>query len=101
MGEADLFRQYAKEAMHVAPKVANENEKRTPVNVAYTWALAGLMSDRVLGSSFVSSLGDVGEATSHAPSNRAASDSEFSVESGEARSHVSLMKPLVVCNGVF
>jgi hypothetical protein len=89
MGEADLFRQYAKEAMHVASEVANENEKRTLVDVAYTWALAGLMSDRVLGSSFVSSLGGVGGATSHAPPNRAASDSEFSVESGAGKRAVA------------
>jgi hypothetical protein len=89
MSDADLYRQYAKEAMHVSSKVANENEKRTLVDVAYTWSLAALMSDRVLGSSFVSSLGDVGEATSHAPSNRAASDSEFSVESGAGKRTVT------------
>ncbi|MGB8629625.1 MAG: hypothetical protein WCD69_09565 [Xanthobacteraceae bacterium] len=89
MSDADLYRQYAKEAMHVSSKVANENEKRTLVDVAYTWALAALMSDRVLGSSFVSSLGDVGEAASHAPSNRAASDSEFSVESGAGKRTVT------------
>jgi len=68
MGEAFLFRQYAKEAMHVASEVTSENEKRNLVDVAYTWALAALMSDRVLGSSFVSSLCDVGEAASHPPS---------------------------------
>ena len=85
MSDADLYRQYAKEAMHVSSKVANENEKRTLVDVAYTWALAGLMSDRVLGSSFVPSLSDVGEATSHASTNRAA---EFSVESGAGKSAV-------------
>jgi hypothetical protein len=70
MGEAGLFRQYAKEAMHVASEVTSENEKRTLVDLAFTWAVAALMSDRVLGSSFVSSLCDVGEAASHAPPNR-------------------------------
>jgi hypothetical protein len=65
MGEADLFRQYAKEAMHVSSNVKDEDEKQALVDLAFTWALAGLMSDRVLGSSFVSSLCDVGEATSH------------------------------------
>jgi hypothetical protein len=85
MGEANLFRQYAKEAMHVSSKVASENEKRTLVDLACTWALAGLMSDRVLGSSFVPSLCDVG----HAPSNRGASDSEFSVGSGAGKRTVA------------
>jgi hypothetical protein len=89
MGEVGLFRQYAKEAMHVASEVTSENEKRTLVDLACTWAVAALMSDRVLGSSFVSSLCDVGEATSHAPSNRAASDSEFSVESGAGKRTVA------------
>jgi hypothetical protein len=89
MSDADLFRQYAKEAMHVASEVTSENERRTLIDLACTWAVAALMSDRVLGSSFVSSLGDVGEATSHAPSNRAASDSEFSVESGAGKRTVT------------
>ena len=89
MGEAGLFRQYAKEAMHVASEVTSENEKRTLVDLACTWAVAALKSDRVLGSSFVSSLCDVGEAASHAPSNRAASDSEFSVESGAGKRAVT------------
>jgi hypothetical protein len=47
------------------------------------------MSDRVLGFSFVSSLYDVGEAASDAPSNRAASDSEFSVESSAEKRTVT------------
>jgi hypothetical protein len=81
MSEAGLFRDYAKEAMHVSSKAANENEKRNLVDVDCTWALAALMRDRVLGSSFVPSLCDVGEAASHASSSRAASDSEFSVGS--------------------
>lgn len=85
MGEAGLFRQYAKEAMHVSSKVTDENEKRTLVDVACTWALAALISDKVLGSSFVSSLCDV----AHTPSNRAASDPEFSVGSGRGERTVT------------
>ena len=39
--------------MHGSSKVKDENEKQTLVDLAFTWALALLMSDRVLGSSFV------------------------------------------------
>jgi hypothetical protein len=66
MSDADLYRQYAKEAMHVSSKVKDENEKQALIDLAFTWAQAALMNDRVLGSSFVSSLRDVGEATSRA-----------------------------------
>ena len=52
MSDADLYRQYAKEAMHKSSKVKDENEKQALVDLAFTWAQA-LMSDRVLGSSFV------------------------------------------------
>jgi hypothetical protein len=52
MSDADLYRQYAKEAIHGSPKVKDENEKQALVDLAFTWAQA-LMSDRVLGSSFV------------------------------------------------
>ena len=86
MSEAVLFRQHAKEAMDGSSKVKDENEKQALVDVAFTWALAALMSDRVLGSSFVPSLSDVGEATSHASTNRAA---EFSVESGAGKRAVT------------
>jgi hypothetical protein len=85
MGEAGLFRQYAKEAMHVASEVTSENEKRTLVDLACTWAVAALMSDRVLGSSFVSSLCDVGEAASHAPSNRALRTPNFPLRAARGR----------------
>jgi hypothetical protein len=64
MGEADLFRQYAKEAMHVSSKITSENEKRTLVDVACTWALAALMRKKVMGASLISSPRDIGEATS-------------------------------------
>ena len=55
------YRQNAKEAMKGASNVKDENEKQGLVDLAFTWALAALMSDRVLGSSFVSSLYDVGD----------------------------------------
>jgi hypothetical protein len=68
MGDADLFRQYAEEAMHGSSKATSENEKRTLADLACTWAQAALMSERVLGSSFVSSPRDISEAASHARS---------------------------------
>ena len=46
------------------PKQANESEKRSLIDLACTWAQAALMSERVLGSSFISLPRDVGEATS-------------------------------------
>ena len=52
MSDAGLYRQDAKEAMHGSSKVKDENEKQALVDLAFTWAQA-LMSDRVLGSSFV------------------------------------------------
>jgi hypothetical protein len=52
MSDADLYRQHAKEAIHESSKVKDENEKQALVDLAFTWAQA-LMSDRVLGSSFV------------------------------------------------
>jgi hypothetical protein len=64
MTEADLFRQYAKEAMGSSSKSTSENEKQVLVGLACTWAQAALMSDWVSGSSFVSSPRDVAEATS-------------------------------------
>jgi hypothetical protein len=64
MSEADLFRQYAKEAMHGASKAASGNEKRALADLACTWVQAALMSERVLGSSFISSPRPVAEARS-------------------------------------
>jgi hypothetical protein len=63
MSEADLSRQHAEEAMHGSSKVTSENEKRNLIDLACTWSQAALMSERVLGSSFISSPRD-GEATS-------------------------------------
>ena len=64
MTEADLFRQYAKEAMRESSKVTSENERRSLIDLACTWVQAALMSERVFGSSFVSPPRDVAEATS-------------------------------------
>jgi hypothetical protein len=49
MSDADLFRRYAKEAMHESFEATSEHEKRA--DLACTWAQAALMSDRVFGSS--------------------------------------------------
>ena len=54
MSEADLFRQYAKEVISVSSKATNDNEKRSLIDLACTWAQAALMSERVLGSNFIS-----------------------------------------------
>jgi hypothetical protein len=64
MTEADLFRQYAKDAMRSSSQSTNENEKRDLLDLACTWAQAALMSQRVFGSSFVSSPRDIAEAIS-------------------------------------
>ena len=63
MSEADLFRQYAKEAMYGASKVTDEDAKRNLVNLACTWLQAALASERVFGSSIILSPLDVGGAT--------------------------------------
>jgi hypothetical protein len=64
MSEADLFRQYAKEAMCESSDVTSETEKRSLIDLACTWVQAALMSERVFGSSFVSSPRDIAEDTS-------------------------------------
>ena len=51
MSDADLFRRYAKEAMHESFEETSENEKQVLMGLACTWAQAALMSDRVFGSS--------------------------------------------------
>jgi hypothetical protein len=63
MTDADLFRQYAKEAMHSSSKSKSENEKQALIDLACTWAQAALVSERVLGSSFVPSPRNADEAT--------------------------------------
>lgn len=62
MNEADLFRQYAKEAMRDLSEVASENEKESLIDLACTWLQAALMSERVFRSSFASSQCDIAEA---------------------------------------
>ena len=54
MSEADLFRRYANEATRESYKATSENEKQTLSDLACTWSQAALISERVLGSSFVS-----------------------------------------------
>jgi hypothetical protein len=55
MSDADPYRQYAKEAMHGSSKATSQNERGALADLASTWARAALMSERVLGSSFISS----------------------------------------------
>jgi len=64
MSDADLYRQYAKEAMRGSSQVKDETEKQALINLAFTWAQAAMASERVFGSSFASSPSDVGAATS-------------------------------------
>ena len=60
MSEATLFREYAKEAIRGSSKATDENEKRSLIDLACTWAQAASLSERVLGSSFISSPRDLG-----------------------------------------
>ena len=57
MKEADLFRQYAKEAMRwSSSKSASADERRALINLACRYAQAASMSEGVvLGSSFIPS----------------------------------------------
>jgi hypothetical protein len=55
MNEADLFRQYAQEAAHSSSTATSQKEKDALMALAHTWAQAALMSERVLGSSFIPS----------------------------------------------
>jgi hypothetical protein len=55
MSDADLFRQYAKEAIYGSSKATSENEKQNLIDLACTWSQAALISDRVFGSNFVRS----------------------------------------------
>jgi hypothetical protein len=52
MSDADLFRQYAKEAMRPASKSTSENEARVLVDLACTWARAALAGEKILGPNF-------------------------------------------------
>jgi hypothetical protein len=55
MKEDDLFRQYAQEAARSSSKATSQEEKDALMALACTWAQAALMSERVLGSSFIPS----------------------------------------------
>jgi hypothetical protein len=55
MTDSDLFRQYAKEAIRASSEVTSDDEKRSLIDLACIWVQAALMSERVFGSSFVSS----------------------------------------------
>ncbi|MGA9007919.1 MAG: hypothetical protein WBE48_16185 [Xanthobacteraceae bacterium] len=68
MSDADLYRQYAKEAMCWSSKVKEEIEKQDLIDLAFTWAQAAMANERVFGSSFASSPTDVSAATSSIPS---------------------------------
>ena len=59
MSDADVFRQYADEAVREGSKATDENEKRALSDLACIWAQAAAMSEKVFGSSFKP---DVGEA---------------------------------------
>ena len=55
MSEADQFRHYAREAARSSSQATSENEKQALMGLACAWAQAALMSERVLGSSFIPS----------------------------------------------
>ena len=59
MSEADLFRHYSREAARSSSRATSENEKQVLMGLACTWAQAALMSERVLGSSFIPSPGNL------------------------------------------
>jgi hypothetical protein len=55
MIEADLLRHYAREAARSSSQATSENDRQVLMGLACTWAQAALMSERVLGSSFIPS----------------------------------------------
>jgi hypothetical protein len=59
MSDANVFRQFAEEAMRGSSKATNKDEKRALEELACTWAQASLISDRVFGSSFTPAPHDV------------------------------------------
>jgi hypothetical protein len=67
MSEAELFRQYAKEAMELANRSADKDEKLNLIDLATTWAIAAVASQRMFGPSLISSPREAGAAT---PLNR-------------------------------
>lgn len=55
MKEADLFRQYARDAAQLSSETMAEYEKRALMGLACTWAIAALTSERMLGAIFITS----------------------------------------------
>jgi hypothetical protein len=52
MSDADLFRRYAKEAMHESFEATSKNEKRALADLACTWAqaaLSGAAAEKIAG----------------------------------------------------
>ncbi len=60
MSDADLFRQYAEEALRESSNVKDEGERQALIDLAFTWTQAAMASDRIFGSSFILSPSDVG-----------------------------------------
>jgi len=49
MSDANVFRQFAEEAMRDSSEATGQDEKRVLEELACTWAKAALMSDRIFG----------------------------------------------------
>jgi hypothetical protein len=58
MTEANDFRQYAKEAFQCASEAKDENEKRSFIELAGTWAQAAIASQVIFGSGDISAGSD-------------------------------------------
>jgi hypothetical protein len=52
MTDADLFQEFAKEAIQAASKAKSESERLALNDLALTWVNAALQRDRIFGSSF-------------------------------------------------
>jgi hypothetical protein len=53
MSNANVFRQFAEEALRGSSEAVSQDEKRALEELACTWAQAALMSDRVFGFALV------------------------------------------------
>jgi hypothetical protein len=53
MTDADLFREYAKEAIRESSKAKSESKMLAFNELALTWAQAALASERKIGSSLI------------------------------------------------
>jgi hypothetical protein len=56
MSDACVFQLFAQEAMRGSANAVSEDEKRALEELAFIWAQAAFMSDRVFGPSFTSLL---------------------------------------------